>query len=99
MAVTTGAPSNSKRTVVRQLLTRQEWARAGGMFGFIIALHVIGFTLLLIGAAHHYQIVGLVRVRNGREIDALRVAELVGRLEGTGVIASHAGSRRRIIIL
>ena len=56
MAVTTGAPSNSKRTVVRQLLTRQEWARAGGMFGFIIALHVIGFTLLLIGAAHHYQI-------------------------------------------
>ncbi|MDN0197841.1 HoxN/HupN/NixA family nickel/cobalt transporter [Streptomyces sp. S.PNR 29] len=37
-------------------LTRQEWARAGGMAAFVLALHVIGwFTLVAIVAPHHYS--------------------------------------------
>ncbi|MDH6139477.1 MULTISPECIES: HoxN/HupN/NixA family nickel/cobalt transporter [Kitasatospora] len=38
-------------------LTRQEWLRLGGMGGFILALHVIGwFTLLAVIAPHHYHV-------------------------------------------
>ena len=35
----------------RPLLTRAEWVRTGGMFGFVLALHVVGFALLLAAAA------------------------------------------------
>ncbi|MBT2418749.1 HoxN/HupN/NixA family nickel/cobalt transporter [Streptomyces sp. ISL-22] len=36
-------------------MTRKDWARAGGMAAFILALHVIGwFTLVVIVAPEHY---------------------------------------------
>ncbi|WP_405530126.1 HoxN/HupN/NixA family nickel/cobalt transporter [Streptomyces canus] len=42
---------------VRGSMTRQEWVRAGGMAGFVVALHVIGwFTLVAIVAPHHYGV-------------------------------------------
>jgi high-affinity nickel-transport protein len=41
---------------VKNGLTPGEWARAGGMFAFVVALHVVGFTLLIVGATHHYHI-------------------------------------------
>ena len=41
---------------VRGALTPAEWARAGGMFGFVLALHVIGFVLLFAAAAGHYHL-------------------------------------------
>jgi high-affinity nickel-transport protein len=38
-------------------MTRQEWTRVGGMAGFILALHVIGwFTLVWIVAPGHYSV-------------------------------------------
>ena len=30
---------------LRSALSRSEWARTGSMFGFVLALHVIGFAL------------------------------------------------------
>jgi high-affinity nickel-transport protein len=42
---------------VRGSMTRQEWVRAGGMAGVVVALHVIGwFTLVAIVAPHHYSV-------------------------------------------
>ncbi|MCX4854669.1 HoxN/HupN/NixA family nickel/cobalt transporter [Streptomyces canus] len=42
---------------VRGSMTRQEWVRAGGMAGIVVALHVIGwFTLVAIVAPHHYGV-------------------------------------------
>ncbi|MET9788477.1 HoxN/HupN/NixA family nickel/cobalt transporter [Streptomyces canus] len=42
---------------VRGSMTRQEWVRAGGMAGVVVALHVIGwFTLVAIVAPHHYGV-------------------------------------------
>ena len=52
----TSDPRVSRLQVVRAALTPTEWARAGGMVGFIVALHVIGFTLLLLAAGHHYRL-------------------------------------------
>ncbi|WP_093712698.1 Nickel transporter NicT [Actinacidiphila alni] len=38
-------------------MTRAEWTRVGGMFAFILALHVIGwFTLVAIVAPEHYSL-------------------------------------------
>jgi high-affinity nickel-transport protein len=48
MAVTWGA--------VRSSLSREEWVRTGGMFGFVAALHVVGFALLLAAAAGKYHL-------------------------------------------
>ncbi|MER6160722.1 HoxN/HupN/NixA family nickel/cobalt transporter [Streptomyces sp. NPDC001868] len=40
-------------------MTREEWASLGGMAGFILALHVIGwFTLVVIVAPEHYGVGG-----------------------------------------
>jgi high-affinity nickel-transport protein len=42
---------------IRDGLTGAEWTRLGGMIGFIIALHVIGwFTIVGIVAPHHYSL-------------------------------------------
>ncbi|KUO07776.1 HoxN/HupN/NixA family nickel/cobalt transporter [Streptomyces sp. DSM 15324] len=42
---------------VRTALTREEWARAGGMAAFVLALHVIGwFTLVVIVAPEHHSV-------------------------------------------
>jgi high-affinity nickel-transport protein len=42
--------------VLRSALSRAEWARAGGMFGFVLGLHVVGFALLIAAAAGKYHI-------------------------------------------
>jgi high-affinity nickel-transport protein len=44
------------RQPARGLLSRREWAQVGSMGGFVVALHVVGFTLLLAGAAGRYHI-------------------------------------------
>ncbi len=41
---------------MRSSLTRGEWTRVGGMFGFVVALHVVGFALLFAAAAGHYHL-------------------------------------------
>ncbi|WP_329599575.1 HoxN/HupN/NixA family nickel/cobalt transporter [Streptomyces pseudovenezuelae] len=42
---------------VRGSMTRQEWVRAGGMAAVVVALHVIGwFVLVAIVAPHHYGV-------------------------------------------
>jgi high-affinity nickel-transport protein len=42
---------------VRGALSGREWARVGGMVGFIAALHIVGwFTLLAIVAPAHYSV-------------------------------------------
>jgi high-affinity nickel-transport protein len=39
-------------------LSRDEWRRLGAMFGVIVLLHVVGFTLLLLAATGHHQLDG-----------------------------------------
>ena len=42
---------------LRALLTRREWARLGSMFGFVAALHVIGWgTLVFLVAPQHLSV-------------------------------------------
>jgi high-affinity nickel-transport protein len=44
-------------TRVRRGLTRSEWTTLGGMAGFIVALHVVGwFTIIALVAPHHYSL-------------------------------------------
>ncbi len=43
-------------SAVRSALTREEWVRTTGMFAFVVALHVVGFVLLLAAAAGHYHL-------------------------------------------
>ncbi|WP_225847212.1 HoxN/HupN/NixA family nickel/cobalt transporter [Streptomyces sp. HPF1205] len=51
------APAGSRRRRLLDSMTRAEWTRLGGMFAFIVALHVIGwFTLVAIVAPHHYRV-------------------------------------------
>ncbi|WP_461082217.1 Nickel transporter NicT [Streptomyces deserti] len=54
------APGPAQRTArhrVRSSMTRQEWIRAGGMAGFILALHVIGWvTLVAVVVPEHHRI-------------------------------------------
>jgi nickel/cobalt transporter (NiCoT) family protein len=48
-------PSHLAR--VRRGLTRSEWMTLGGMTGFIVALHVVGwFTIIGLVAPHHYSV-------------------------------------------
>ena len=55
---TTAAPPlrPGRLSRVRAALTPGEWRRTGAMVGFIAALHVIGFFLLLVAAPHHYHL-------------------------------------------
>ncbi|WP_060885846.1 HoxN/HupN/NixA family nickel/cobalt transporter [Streptomyces caniscabiei] len=42
---------------IRASMTRKEWASLGGMAGFILALHLVGwFTLVVIVAPEHYSV-------------------------------------------
>ncbi|MFQ6147731.1 HoxN/HupN/NixA family nickel/cobalt transporter [Streptomyces seoulensis] len=55
-AVPDGGPRLSWHRV-RASMTRKEWAGAGGMAGFVLALHVIGWgTLVGIVAPEHYSL-------------------------------------------
>jgi nickel/cobalt transporter (NiCoT) family protein len=58
MTAQTLAPSQpSLVSRVRRGLTRKEWTTLGGMAGFIIALHVVGwFTIIALVAPHHYSL-------------------------------------------
>jgi high-affinity nickel-transport protein len=47
----------SRLTRARDALTRREWASIGGMAGFIVLLHVVGWGVLaLVVAPQHYQV-------------------------------------------
>jgi high-affinity nickel-transport protein len=51
------APRPSMVTRARRGLSRSEWSTLGGMAGFIVALHVIGFfTIVALVAPHHYSV-------------------------------------------
>lgn len=51
------APAGSRRQRILASMTRREWARLGGMAAFVLALHVIGwFILVVIVAPEHYSI-------------------------------------------
>ena len=39
-------------------LSREEWRRLGAMFGFILLLHIVGFTLLVLAATGHHDLDG-----------------------------------------
>ncbi len=56
LAVAEQAPPRSRFDAIKRGLTPAEWARAGGMVGFIILLHVIGFGLLFLAASGHYHL-------------------------------------------
>ena len=46
----------SRLVRIRNSMTPSEWRRAGGMVGVIVALHVVGFFLLVVAAPHHYHL-------------------------------------------
>lgn len=51
------ASTGSRWQRIRTSMTRREWARLGGMAAFVLALHVIGwFILVVIVAPEHYSI-------------------------------------------
>jgi nickel/cobalt transporter (NiCoT) family protein len=51
------SPQPSLVSRVRRGLTRSEWSTLGGMAGFIIVLHVVGwFTIIALVAPHHYSL-------------------------------------------
>jgi high-affinity nickel-transport protein len=55
--MTTLAQSPTKlRHRVRASFSPSEWRKLYGMFGFIVFLHVLGFTLLIVASMHHYSI-------------------------------------------
>jgi high-affinity nickel-transport protein len=56
VAVSTQARPTTRLQAVKQGLTPKEWVRLGGIVGFIILLHVLGFALLIAAAHGHYQL-------------------------------------------
>ena len=46
----------SRLTAVKNSMTPKEWARAGGMTGFVILLHVVGIGLLALAVTGHYHL-------------------------------------------
>ncbi|HET9092583.1 MAG TPA: HoxN/HupN/NixA family nickel/cobalt transporter [Acidimicrobiales bacterium] len=53
MAIT---QSTSRLGRIRRGLSPSEWRRMGGMVGLIIALHVVGFGLLIAAVSHHMRV-------------------------------------------
>ncbi|HVB52036.1 MAG TPA: HoxN/HupN/NixA family nickel/cobalt transporter [Acidimicrobiales bacterium] len=53
MATVTLSPP-SRRSRLRAAFTPSEWRRLYGMFGFILFLHVAGWTILIIASMQHY---------------------------------------------
>ncbi|MGH9297166.1 MAG: HoxN/HupN/NixA family nickel/cobalt transporter, partial [Acidimicrobiales bacterium] len=49
-------PGGSRLSRIRASLTPSEWRRFGGMVGFVLALHIVGFALLVLALSHHYHI-------------------------------------------
>ena len=48
--------STSRLGRIRRSLSPSEWRRMGAMVGFIIALHVVGFGLLIAAVSHHLRV-------------------------------------------
>ncbi len=48
--------STSRRSRMRAAFTPSEWRRLYGMFGFIVLLHLAGFSLLFIAASYHFGV-------------------------------------------
>jgi high-affinity nickel-transport protein len=68
----------------RGSLTRRDWTSLGGMYGFIILLHVVGFGVLLgFVVPNHYQLggdhpvfsigVGILATRSGFGTHSTRI--------------------------
>jgi high-affinity nickel-transport protein len=55
-AASANVPLSSRWRRVRHSLTPVEWLRAAGLFAAVLALHVIGFGLLLIVIPHHFDL-------------------------------------------
>ncbi len=55
-AASANVPLSSRWRWVRHSLTAAEWLRAAGLFAAVLALHVIGFGLLLIVIPHHFDL-------------------------------------------
>src|SRR5665213_2277857 len=53
MATVTASPP-SRRSRLRAAFTPSEWRRLYGMFGFILFLHVAGWTILIFASMQHY---------------------------------------------
>ncbi|GAA1887892.1 HoxN/HupN/NixA family nickel/cobalt transporter [Streptantibioticus ferralitis] len=53
---TTGLQPAPALSRIRQSLTRAEWARLGGMAGFILLLHIVGFGILALVVPEHYKL-------------------------------------------
>ncbi|MGD1013050.1 MAG: HoxN/HupN/NixA family nickel/cobalt transporter [Acidimicrobiales bacterium] len=49
-------PQDTLRHRFRSSFTTNEWRKLYSMFGFIVALHVVGFTLLIIASSQRYGI-------------------------------------------
>lgn len=54
--VTVTAPGPTRRSRVRSSFTPSEWRKLYGMFGLIAVLHLVGWTLLILAARHHYGV-------------------------------------------
>jgi high-affinity nickel-transport protein len=50
------AEQTTRWEALRGALTRAEWTRFASMVGFVVFLHVLGFTLLFLGASAHYHL-------------------------------------------
>jgi nickel/cobalt transporter (NiCoT) family protein len=50
------ADPRARLTKIRDGLTPGEWARAGGMTGAIVGLHVVGWVMLAAAVAGHYHV-------------------------------------------
>jgi len=58
LAETMPAEAGSRAVRLASRLSREEWRRLGGMFGFIALLHIAGFTLLALAATGHHHLQG-----------------------------------------
>ena len=54
--VTTVATPSKLSTKIRESFSAQEWRSLYGMFGFILFLHVAGFTILFVAASQHFSL-------------------------------------------
>ncbi len=80
MSTATLATAPTRLRAIRDGLSRQEWLRLGAMIAAIIALYVVGFTLLVSAAAGHYVV-----SQHGGHIKLFGI--------GTGILALTLGMR------
>jgi nickel/cobalt transporter (NiCoT) family protein len=81
-------------------LSRDEWRRLGGMFGFITVLHVVGFALLVLAATGHHGLHGKTTFGIGTWILAYTLgmrhafdADHIAAIDNTTRKLMHEGKR------